>query len=185
MPRLFTTGVRGGPILGSLAARDNVISSIEEDGDVTITPNGTGRTYITSTLAVSTQNEIRWEDADSTNYVALKSPETVNANVTYTLPGEGVTENYFIKTDADGNLSWALPEIPLTNDTTATTTHYLLFIDSTTGPVNGVKISDTKINFQPSTGTLDVDILKTPSLQDSSGRRLVLKDSNGTVLWGN
>ena len=47
------------------------------------------------------------EDSDNgTNYVALKSPNAVGSNVTFTLPGADGTANQVIETDGSGNLSF-------------------------------------------------------------------------------
>ncbi|MGZ3791652.1 MAG: beta strand repeat-containing protein, partial [Bdellovibrio sp.] len=43
---------------------------------------------------------------DSSNYVALRSPSTVAANVTWTLPATDGTAGQILKTDGAGNLSW-------------------------------------------------------------------------------
>ena len=47
------------------------------------------------------------EDSDNgTNYVALKSPNAVGSNVTFTLPGADGSANQVIETDGSGNLSF-------------------------------------------------------------------------------
>ena len=47
------------------------------------------------------------EDSDNgTNYVALKSPNAVGSNVTFTLPGADGSANQVIETDGAGNLSF-------------------------------------------------------------------------------
>lgn len=46
------------------------------------------------------------DDADASAAITLKSPDTLAANLTYTLPGS-VTADYYLKTDGSGNLSFA------------------------------------------------------------------------------
>ena len=47
------------------------------------------------------------EDSDNgTNYVALKSPNAVGSNVTFTLPGADGSANQVVETDGSGNLSF-------------------------------------------------------------------------------
>jgi hypothetical protein len=49
--------------------------------------------------------KLKLVDKDGTNYVAIKSPDTVAGIVTYTLPGT-INDGYFLKTNASGVLSW-------------------------------------------------------------------------------
>jgi hypothetical protein len=52
---------------------------------------------------------MRFADTDSSNYIALKAPGTVAANVTFTLPNADGTSGQFLKTDGSGALSWSTP----------------------------------------------------------------------------
>ena len=45
-------------------------------------------------------------DKDGTNKISLKSPDTLAGDTTYTFPAT-TTNNYFLKTNASGELSWA------------------------------------------------------------------------------
>lgn len=71
------------------------------------------RNYVLATPVAVVGNstagaEIRLpEDTDNgSNYIALKAPDTLGANVTYTLPGS-VTNGFYLQTDGSGNLTWA------------------------------------------------------------------------------
>jgi len=46
-------------------------------------------------------------DKDGTNYVAIKAPNTLGGNVTYTFPGTQGASNSILSNDGSGNLSWA------------------------------------------------------------------------------
>lgn len=46
-------------------------------------------------------------DRDGTNYVAIKAPNTLGGNVTYTFPGTQGASNSILSNDGSGNLSWA------------------------------------------------------------------------------
>ena len=46
-------------------------------------------------------------DKDGTNYVAIKAPNTLGGNVTYTFPGTQGASNSLLSNDGSGNLSWA------------------------------------------------------------------------------
>jgi hypothetical protein len=50
---------------------------------------------------------LRFADTDSSNYVAFKSPGTVAANVTWTLPATDGTASQVLSTNGSGTLSWA------------------------------------------------------------------------------
>jgi hypothetical protein len=50
---------------------------------------------------------LRFADTDSSNYVAFKSPGTVSANVTWTLPAADGTSSQVLSTNGSGTLSWA------------------------------------------------------------------------------
>lgn len=52
---------------------------------------------------------IKFHDGDETNYVALKAPTTVSANVTWTLPSADGISGQVLSTDGLGILSWSTP----------------------------------------------------------------------------
>ena len=61
-------------------------------------------------LSVSAQKEIRYLDADNSNYVGFKSPATVASNVVWTLPSaDSSVSGYVLSSDASGVLSWVAP----------------------------------------------------------------------------
>jgi len=154
MPRRISTSVQGGPTLGSFTALDNNLSTIVADDDMIMEPSGTGNFVIHSHTILRDAKELRFNDSDSSNYLALKSPGTVGSNITYTLPGSGVTNGYFLQTDASGNLSWAEANVSVSNTTTSGTTHYITLTTATSGIITSVNTSNTKLSFVPSTGTL-------------------------------
>jgi hypothetical protein len=154
MARKITTGRVGRAVLGSLTTVNNSLQSVVTNANVLLEPNGTGIVQSTRDLQINAQNSLRLADADSSNYVSLRAPATVSSNITYTLPGSGVTANYFLQTDASGNLSWALAAVSVTNQTADTATYYPAITTATSGTLTAVSTSSTKLTFQPSTGTL-------------------------------
>lgn len=60
----------------------------------------------TGNLYLNAQNDVRFADADSSNYAAIQAPATISTNYTLTLPTTAGTSNYVLKTDGSGNLSW-------------------------------------------------------------------------------
>ena len=63
---------------------------------------------MTGNLIVDNAKEIRLSEADSNgaNYLGLKAPASVTADITWTLPDGDGSSGQFLKTDGSGNLSW-------------------------------------------------------------------------------
>ncbi len=57
-------------------------------------------------ITLQLQNQIRFADANSSHYVAMRSPSTVSSNVTLTLPATDGSSGQPLKTDGSGNLSF-------------------------------------------------------------------------------
>ena len=57
-------------------------------------------------ITLQLQNQIRFADANSSHYVAMRSPSTVSSNVTLTLPATDGSSGQALKTDGSGNLSF-------------------------------------------------------------------------------
>jgi len=117
-------------------------------------PNGTGIIESSSDLQLNATKSLRLADLDSSNYVALKAPDTVASNVTYTMPATGVTTDYFLQTDSSGNLSWAASFLSVSNQTADTNTYYPVITTSTTGKLTAVNTSSGNLSYQPSSGNL-------------------------------
>jgi hypothetical protein len=159
MARKITTGRVGRAVLGSLSSDDSALKALRTDANISLEPNGTGIAVITSDLELRSAKSLRLADTDSSNYLALKAPGTVASNITYTLPGT-LTNNYFLKTDAGGVLSWAEAAVTVTNQTSDTATYYPLMTTSTTGTLTAVNTSSTRATFQPSTGTFTSTLIR-------------------------
>jgi hypothetical protein len=68
-------------------------------------PNDIGNDL--STIRLPNQNEVRFGDADNSNYVALRAGATVASNISFTLPTADGTANQVLTTDGSGALSFA------------------------------------------------------------------------------
>jgi hypothetical protein len=61
---------------------------------------------VANNLQLNAQSSLRFADSDSSNYVGFKSPATVSANVTWTLPSVDGTNGQVLTTNGGGTLSW-------------------------------------------------------------------------------
>ena len=61
----------------------------------------------TGDVTLNAQGDIRFADADSSNWVALQAPSTIAANVSWTLPSADGTAGQVLSTSGAGVLSWA------------------------------------------------------------------------------
>lgn len=57
-------------------------------------------------LQLNAQGDLRFADADSSNWVAFQAPATVTSNVTWTLPAVDGTTGQVLSTNGGGALSW-------------------------------------------------------------------------------
>jgi microcystin-dependent protein len=64
-----------------------------------------------SNITMNAQSDVRFADADSSNYIALQAPTSVSANVTFSLPAADGSSGDVLQTDGSGNLSFT-PSVP-------------------------------------------------------------------------
>lgn len=57
-------------------------------------------------LTLQGQNDLRFADSDSSNWVAFQAPATVASNVTWTLPSADGSSSQVLTTNGSGTLSW-------------------------------------------------------------------------------
>lgn len=101
------TGASPNPLL---KIRNGANSAWITIGDVTVANLGlaalSGATF-TGNITLNAQSDLRFADADSSNWLALQAPATVASNVTWTLPSADGTSGQVMKTDGSGTLAWA------------------------------------------------------------------------------
>ena len=155
--RRVTTGIIGGPILGSLAVEDNNLITLEANTDIVIEPNGAGEIRLHKDTQLQDGKELRLADDDSSNYVGLKAPSAVTTNITYTMPTDPVA-GYILSTNANGTLSWIDTSLESVDQTTDTGTYYPMLAGAApaNGSITGVNTSSSRMTFQPSSGRLTV-----------------------------
>ena len=108
---------------------------------------------------------------NGTHFVALKSPNSVASNLTFTLPGTDGSNGHLLTTDGSGNLSFAAPassNFTLAADSgsndTFTTGQTLTF---TGGTGIDTTVSDNEITFAINTGTV-VDLSTAQTLTNKT-----------------
>jgi len=158
MARKVSGGLNGSPSVGALNVAPTAVVTAADDQNITLSPAGTGMLMITANAQLQAQADLRFADADSSNWVAFQAPATVGSNITWTLPATDGTSGQFLSTNASGTLSWASGSLSLSDQTSSASTHYPLITTSSSGTVTSANVSSTKFTFQPSTGTLSATI---------------------------
>jgi hypothetical protein len=153
MARKVSGGLSGSPSVGALNIAPTAVVTAADDQNITLSPTGTGMLMITANAQLNAQADLRWADADSSNWVAFQAPATVSSNITWTLPATDGTAGQFLSTNASGTLGWASGSLSLSDQTASASTHYPLITTATSGTVTAANVSSTKFTFQPSTGT--------------------------------
>jgi len=171
MGRRHTSGAGGAQNAGGIQV-DNTTFSAAANLDIVVEPVGTAIFKIAGDAQIESQGDLRFADADSSNWVALQAPATVASNVTFTLPATDGTTRQVLHTDGSGGLSFAATAVDLADQTVSSTTHYPTITTSTSGTLSGVNVSSSKFTFQPSTGTLGLSG-NTPSSSTSTGTLVV------------
>jgi hypothetical protein len=156
MARKVSGGLSGSPSVGALNIAPTAVVTAATDQNITLSPAGTGSLVITANAQLQAQSDLRFADADSSNWVAFQAPATISSNITWTLPATDGTSGQFLSTNAAGTLSWASGSLSLSDQTASATIHYPLITTATSGTVTASNTSSTKFTFQPSTGTLTV-----------------------------
>lgn len=166
MSRRITTGAVGGAV-GGLNITNTTLSTAN-NLDIAVAPSGTGVFSIQGDAQLQAQGDLRFADADSSNYIALQAPATVASNVTFTLPSTDGTSSQALITNGSGVLSFAAAGAALTNNTTDSETNYLTFTTSTSGNLTAARVSSTGLTFQPSTGLLTIGALSAGTITETS-----------------
>ena len=156
MARKISGGLVGEPSVGAINIAPTAVVTAAQDQNITISPVGTGSVVMTNNVQLNAQNDLRFADADSSNYVAFQAPETITSNVTWTLPATDGTNNQVLTTNASGTLSWTSKDVAIVDQTVSATTHYVTLTTSTSGVATTLNTSSTKLSFQPSTGVMTV-----------------------------
>jgi len=114
-----TGGGGSGDVVGPASSTDNAFTRfdgttgklIQNSTGATLSDTGgatfTGSVDVAGTSTAGSNIKL-YEDTDNgTNYVAFKAPDTIAANVTWTLPSADGTSSQVLSTNGSGTLSWA------------------------------------------------------------------------------
>ena len=168
MGRKHTAGTAGGSGVGGFNI-DNTTLRAADDLDITIDPSGTGIFKVAGDAQIQAQGDLRFADADSSNWVAFQAPSTIAADVTWTLPATDGSNTQLLSTNGSGTLSWATAGLSLADNTVDAATHFVTLTTATTDTtITAVRRSSSKLTFQPSSGTLTSTAISTVTLTETS-----------------
>jgi hypothetical protein len=185
MARKVTGGLVGSPSVGALNVAPTAVVTAADDQDITLSPSGTGMLMMTSNAQLQAQSDLRFADADSSNWVAFQAPSTVASNVTWTLPATDGTSNQVLTTNASGTLSWSTPSVSISDNTSDSGANYVVVTTATSGGITSARVSSTGLSYQPSTATLTVNGTVNSYLLEnvqSTSYTLALSDRDKSVV---
>ena len=167
MGRRTSSGRIGAPTFGGLLASAETIKS-DDNKDITLDPTGTGIVKVDGDFQMQSTSTIRFADSNSSNYVGFRGANTINSNLTWTLPSADGSSGQVLSTDGSGTLSWAATGITITDNTTDSNTNYIYFNTNTSGTATSIRSASTKLTFQPSTGKLTCTELSATTITETS-----------------
>jgi hypothetical protein len=152
MARKISGGLVGQPSVGAINVAPTAVMTAAPDQNITISPVGDAAIVMTNNVQLNAQNDLRFADADSSNWVAFQAPATISSNITWSLPNADGSNNQVLTTNASGTLSWTSKDVAIVDQTLSSTTHYITLTTETSGVAPTLNTSSTKLSFQPSTG---------------------------------
>jgi len=84
------------------------VNSIQNLSGSTLTLTAT-TVNVAGDLQINAQGDLRFADADSSNYVAFQAPASVGSNITWTLPSTTGIAGEVLTAGVSGVLSWSAP----------------------------------------------------------------------------
>lgn len=183
----------GGTLTGAVLADDSgtaAAPAVAFDGDADtgiyrkganqfgIATGGAERIFVDSNGAtLAAQGDLRFADADNSNWVALQAPTTVGTNVTWTLPSADGTADQTLGTDGSGALSFVSRSRLVSGTSVAATSGTAIDFTSIPSWVKKITVILQQIS---TTGTSGVAI----QLGDSGGVETTGYVGTGTAITG-
>ena len=172
--RRIGIGTTGDPLLGRNLLIDNTVTTLIADEDLLLDPNGSGEVLVNGNLQINSAGLLKLADAEG-EYTALRSA-SIGTNLTFTLPNGYGNSGQVLRTDGAGSMSWTTPTISVTNDiSTSNNNQYIAFVDTSSGSVAGIKVSNNNLAYQPNTGNLFVSQI---SGGEANGNSLTLRSTS-------
>jgi hypothetical protein len=167
----WATPAGGGGTPGGSNTQIQFNSSGSFGGSANFTWDGTN-------VQIGATGSLRFADTDSSNYVAFKSPGTVSANVTWTLPSADGTSNQVLTTNGSGTLSWSTPSGSgdVVGPASAVDSQIALF-NSTTGKL--IKAATTTGLLKASSGVIAAATSGTDYAPATSGTSILKGSGSG------
>jgi hypothetical protein len=186
MARRLSNGISGKNVLGSIVAVNNSLRSVVDNANVLLQPNGTGISVSVTDLQVNSANSLRLADSDSSNFIGLRAPATVAANVTLTFPNTAGSSSQVLTTDGSGILSWNNTALTITNRSAAdNNTYFIAMADSSSGTEDTLSVASGRLEFVPNPGRLSAAEMRvTASTTSSSGTTGALVVTGGVGVGG-
>lgn len=191
MARRIGSGRTGKQILGNIFTDGTSIKSVIDDADLILDPNDgdtnqTGVIQVLADIELSGQTSTKYFGATGSNSISVRAPNTVTGNVTLTLPDSTGSSNQVLVTDGSGNLSFATSSIGIQNQTADPAPWYPLLANADSGSVSSVTTSSSKLEYQPSSGTLTTTQSRVSSSTASNSTTTgALVVTGGTGIGGN
>ena len=130
---------------------------------------------VTGNVTLNAQSDVRFADADSSNYVALQAPATVAANLTLTLPATTGSSGQALTTDGSGALSFAtIAGVPV---------GAVFYFAASTAPTGYVKANGATVSREGTFAALFAVIGTTYGVGDGS-TTFKLPDLRGEFIRG-
>ena len=185
MGRRQTAGSAGNSGVGGVQFLNTTLSAAANQ-DITIDPSGTGVFKIAGDAQLQAQGDLRFADADSSNWVAFQAPSTISSDLTWTLPATDGSSSQVLTTNGSGTLSWSTAAVTISNETSDAALNYPTFTTTTSGSITAARVTSSKFTFQPSTGTLDIvgtiTSLRTENVK-TADHTLALEDRDRVVAF--
>jgi hypothetical protein len=185
-----------GSITGDIVMGTNNLGTFSEkfrikaDGKVGIGSTApTVKLDVNGDIRAMAQGDVRFGDADSSNFVAFQAPATVASDVTWTLPATDGTNGQLLSTNGSGDLTWAATGADNLGNHTATAniklgSQYLsgdggnegISVDSTGQVGIGSASPSSLLDVSKDLGDIDAKVLTLANISTVSGQ------TPGTVL---